>query len=160
MKFKSLCFKLFHNVEDLKEALHHQKNIHREDINNLLLEYKSNKQTHLSKFAKTQETQRKMDFQRAISQMEPDEVSSPTKVKKNKSKKINFDFDKDSDEEADQMRETEENEDRILSRLLGTKVGSISTDFRPELDEDLRLRHRTSKEEVRQADSNRLCWLF
>ena len=66
-----------------------------------------------------------MDFQRAISQMEPDEATSPTKIKKNKSKRINFDFDKESEEEVDQMRETEENEDRILSRLLGTKVNFI-----------------------------------
>jgi hypothetical protein len=122
VKFKSLCFKLFHNVEDLKEALHHQKNIHREDINSLLVEYKSNKQMHMSKFAKNQENQRKMDFQRAISQMEPDEITSPTKLKKTKSKRIDFDFEKYSDDEVDQMRETEENEDRILSKLLGTKV--------------------------------------
>jgi hypothetical protein len=76
----------------------------------------------MSKFAKTQENQRKMDFQRAISQMEPDEITSPTKLKKHKSKRANFDIEKDSDDEADQMKETEENEDRILSQLLGTKV--------------------------------------
>lgn len=137
-KYKSLSLKLYHNVEDLKELVRHEKHIRMEEVGRVLLQFQTNRQT-LTKTTDDQiKRQRNMEFNRAITYMETTSprknlvgglTPTPRVGRSNGGKSFtNYDvsrideMNEESEDPIKTAKELEEEEDRILKELLNTKV--------------------------------------